>query len=262
MKRHVVAAILAIFLAPFSTLLAQTQIQNVHGDMITVMRSGTAFAKPDLGILTMALHSSEPVVEEAAAASARKTKAVESALAVLGYSTDQYEITSVVFGPPRNMNGPQNQSGMMGYEATQFIYVFFEGSELGNVAQLASKEAAAIEALRKAGAVPATSTAGRLYRPMARRDMIVYTVKDSDKYEQEALQQALKRAREAAMEIAGAMQVHITSLISVRTGALARAYPLRGGITPLYGLPYRFYSTRSDEVQISARATLNYVFKP
>ncbi len=91
--------------------------------------------------------------------------------------------------------------------------------------------------------------------------MVVYTIKDSDKYEREALQQALQRAREAAHDIATTMHVQLVKLDSVRVSSLQRAYPMRSGLTPLYGLPYRFYSTTSDEVQISANAFLEYTFK-
>ena len=70
-----------------------------------------------------------------------------------------------------------------------------------------------------------------------------------------------ERGREAAHDNARTMPVHIVRLDSVRTGALQRAYPLRNGLKPLDGLPYRFYSPTSDEVQISANATLNYIFK-
>ena len=270
MKRHLSAAILALLLFSFPAVAGQVRMRatmqepTIHGDVITVSRAGTAFAKPDLGILTMAIRSSEPLVEEATSDNVNKAKAVETALAGLGYSPDQYKITSVAFGQDgAGMQYVQpNRAAPMGYEVSQYIYVYFAGPELGDVTQLGEKEAAVIEALRKAGAVPASpSPAGRIYPSQSQAAMVVYTIKDSDRYEREALQQALQRAREAAHDVARTMQVHIVRLDSVRTGFLARAYPMRNGLAPLEGLPYRFYSPTSDEVQISANATLNYIFK-
>ena len=276
MKRYLFVATLVFFFSSFTSAFpAQTRVIRVqqpvvHGDMITVTRAGTAFAKPDLGILTMVIHSSEPLVQEATSDNLQKVKAAESDLAGLGFSPSQYKVTSVSFGRDgTNIAGgvqyvQPNQPPPMGYTVSQCVYVFFGSQDLSDVAQLSEKIAAAIEALRKAGAVPTGPTlAGgrRFYPPQAGAAMVVYTIKDSDKYEREALQQALQRAKEAAQDVARTMQVHLVKLDSVRTGALGRSYPMRSGLTPLEGLPYRFYSERSDEVQISAVATLNYVFK-
>jgi uncharacterized protein YggE len=274
MKRHLSAAVLILLFSSFPAVAGQVRMRatmqepTLHGDVITVSRAGTAFAKPDLGILTMAIRSSEPLVEEATTDNVKKAKAAEAALAGLGYSPDQYKITSVAFGQDGAGGGMQyvqpNQPAPMGYEVSQYIYVYFAGPELGDVTQLGEKEAAVIEALRKAGAVPASpgpAGSGRIYPPQSQAAMVVYTIKDSDRYEREALQQALQRAREAAHDVARTMQVHIVRLDSVRTGFLGRSYPLRNGLAPLEGLPYRFYSPTSDEVQISANATLNYIFK-
>src|ERR1019366_7121033 len=38
--------------------------QGVQNHMITVSRSGEAYAKPDLGILIMSIHSSSPIADE------------------------------------------------------------------------------------------------------------------------------------------------------------------------------------------------------
>lgn len=276
MKRYLFATTLVFFFFSFTpTFQARVRVRRVQrpviqGDMITVTRAGTVFAKPDRGILTMVIHSSEPLVEEATSDNVQKVKAVESALAGLGFSPNQYIITSVDFGRGRaNIAGgvqyvQPKQPPSMGYRVSQYVYVIFGRQDLSNVAQLSEKIAAVIEALRKAGAVPTSPTlegAGRFYPPGSRAALVVYTIKDSDKYEQEALQQALQRAKEAVHDVARTMQVHLIKLDNVRTGALRRAYPMRNGLTPLEGLPYRFYSERSDEVQISAVATLTYIFK-
>jgi uncharacterized protein YggE len=274
-KRLLLASVLVLFFSSLTPLFpAQTRVmrgqqRTIHGDMITVSRAGTAFAKPDLAILTMAIQSSEPLVGEATTDNVQKAKAVESALAGLGFSHDQYKVTSVAFGRDgaNGAGGVQyvqpNQPPPMGYSVSQYVYVFFDGPELNDVAQLGEKVAGAIEALRKAGATPTSPSLGpgRFYPPQSQAAMVVYTIKDSDKYEREALQQALQRAKEAAQDVATTMQVQLVKLDSVRTGFLSRAYPMRNGLTPLEGLPYRFYSDRSDEVQISANATLNYIFK-
>lgn len=103
------AALLALSLcAPTSLAQAQTsesgsqpasaQSQSVQNHIITVSRSGEAFAKPDVGILIMSIRSSAPIADEAVAENGKKAKAVESALASLGIAPAGYQISSAIIG--------------------------------------------------------------------------------------------------------------------------------------------------------------------
>ena len=89
------------------------------------------------------------------------------------------------------MPSPLNQNQITAYEANQTVYVFFQGADLNDMAQLTQKSAAVIETLRKAGAVPATT--GNFFSPTTtmQNALIVYTIKDSESYEKQALQQAI-----------------------------------------------------------------------
>jgi uncharacterized protein YggE len=257
-----IAVLLALSLSP-PILSAQpqgeAQEQSARAHVITVTRGGSAFAKPDVGVLAMTLRSTAPIAGEAVAQNGRKAKEVEKALAKLGYAPQAYKLTPVIFaeaGGPRY--GP-GQPGITVYEASQYAYVFFEGADLADMPRLTEKSAAVIEALRKAGAVPATVASPRF--PQAPGGMIIYTIKDSAPYERQALQQALARARDAAQDIAKGMQVQITGLRNVKSGFLRGNQMPSSGMPYLQGLPYRFYSTKSDEVEVSASATVDFDFK-
>src|SRR5271154_2246813 len=67
--------------------------QSVQNHVITVSRSGEAYAKPDLGILVMSIQSSSPIADEAVAQNGQKAMAAESALAGLGFASTGYQIT-------------------------------------------------------------------------------------------------------------------------------------------------------------------------
>jgi uncharacterized protein YggE len=207
----------------------------------------------------MTIRSSAPIAEEAVAENGRKAKAVETALAALGYAPKGYKITAVTFGHGGGSSYGPNQPEIVAYEASQSVYVFFEATDLSDVAHLTEKTAAVIEALRKAGAVPGHAEGPRL--PQAQEGLIIYTVKDSEIYEKQALKQALGRARVAAQDIAKGMQVQITGVRNVTASYLGGDYGPRSGQISLEGLPYRFYSTKSDEVEIHANATVDYDFK-
>jgi uncharacterized protein YggE len=237
--------------------------QSVQNHMITVSRSGEAYAKPDLGILIMSIHSTSPIADEAVAENGRKATATEAALAGLGFAPAGYQITSVTFG--QGDGGPRfpGQPQITAYDATQYVYVFFEAADLNDVAHLTEKSAAVIEALRKAGAVPANTGPqfGSIFQgsPGA---LIFYTSKDATQYEHQALQVAIARARDAAQDVATATGVQIAGLRNVDSSFLAGSNVTpRNGSSPLTGLKYRWYSTKSDELAIIANATVEYDFK-
>jgi len=242
---------------------AQTQdSQSVQGHVITVSRSGEAYAKPDLGILLMSIQSTSPIADESVSANADKAKAAQAALAGLGFAPASYQITSVTFG--QGGGGPRypGQPDVTVYAATQYIYVFFEAADLGDVARLTQKSATVIEALRKAGAVPAN--AGNQFGPVSAgmgAALIIYTIKDPAKYEDQALQVAATRAREAAQSLATSMGIQIAGLRNVQSGYLGGNVMPRSGQGPLVGLKYRWYSPKSDELEIIANATVEYDFK-
>ncbi len=260
MNRILATAILAFSLFNFPSILAQNQTgaepQAVQNHVITVTRGSNAYAKPDLGIMVMSIQSSSPIAEEAVAENGRKAKAVESALTTLGYTPEGFKITSATFGHGGPNYGPM-QPGMVAYEATQLVYVFFEAADLSDMAKLTEKTAAVIEALRKAGAVPGNSAISRL--PQMQGELIIYTVKNSEPYEKQALQQAIARARDAAQDVATGLGVQITGLRNVKTSGPSG--DLQNSNIALEGLPYRFFSTKSDEIRIHAAVTVEYEFK-
>ncbi|HEV2418817.1 MAG TPA: SIMPL domain-containing protein [Terriglobia bacterium] len=233
---------------------------STEDQMITVTRGGTAYAKPDVGILIMTIQAYAPVAGQAVAANEQKAAAVKSALEALGYSADRYKLSSVVLSapvPPYNPYPPSTQE----VEAERYVYVFFDGPQLSDLEQMTGSAASAIEALQKAGAVPDhMPTTFRSPGPM-QTATIIYTIKNPEEWESQALQQAVKRTRAAAEAIAAQMQVQITGVRSVRAGAQSGQYIPTSNLTELKGLPYSFFSTRSDEVEISAGATVNYAFK-
>jgi uncharacterized protein YggE len=241
--------------------LAQNQAEpespSKQNHVITVSRGCEAYGKPDLGIMVMTIHSTAPIAEEAVAENARKAKAVESALAALGYAPTGYKISAVTFGHAGGPRYGPGQPEIIAYEASQFVYVFFEAADLSDVVQLTQKTAAVIEALRKAGAVPGSGQGLRV--PTGPSALIIYTMRDSKEYERQALRQAIAQARAAAEEIAKELGVQITGLRNVKVGGLS-GHLQRGNIA-LEGLPYLFYSTRNDEVMIHANATVEYGFK-
>jgi uncharacterized protein YggE len=258
-----IAGISTFLMFSSSSILAQNrnpaQSQSFENHVITVSRGGTAYAKPDLGILVMTIRSSAPIADEAVAQNGQKAKAVEAALGGMGFSSTGYKITSVTFGQAGGPRFGPMQPAITAYDATQYVYVFFEAADLNDVAKLTEKCAAVIEALRKSGAVPAEVGGPRL--PTMQGALIVYTIKDPAPYEKQALQEAIGRARDAAQDVAVGTGVKITGLRNVSSNFLSGNDGQRSGDSSLAGLTYRWYSGNSDSVEIGASATVDYDFK-
>jgi uncharacterized protein YggE len=280
MPRALIAAAVALILF-FPSVLVQAQIrqppqgrvqnqkgtqsQNFQDHVITVSRGGEAYAKPDLGILVMSIQSSSPIAEESVAENGRKAKAVEAALAGLGFAPDGYQITSVSFGQAGGAHYGPAQPAATAYQVTQSVYVFFTVADLSDMARLTEKSASVIEALRKAGAVPGNAGGSFLGIPQG-APLIIYTIKDSDPYEKQASQLAIARARDDAQDIATATGVKIAGLKSVISTFLYGDYGPRAGQgspenSSLQGLHYRWFSTNSDQVEIGASTTVEYNFQ-
>jgi hypothetical protein len=72
---------------------------------------------------------------------------------------------------------------------------------------------------------------------------------------------AIARARDAAQDVATGTGVQIAGLRNVQSTFLNGNVMPRTGQSPLVGLKYRWYSTKSDELEIIANATVEYDFK-
>jgi hypothetical protein len=72
---------------------------------------------------------------------------------------------------------------------------------------------------------------------------------------------AIARARDAAQDIATGTGVQIAGLRNVQSSLLGGNVMPRSGQSPMAGLKYRWYTTKSDELEIIANATVEYDFK-
>ena len=103
-----------------------------------------------------------------------------------------------------------------------------------------------IEALRKVGAVPASSMG---FAPGATQEsLIIYTIKDPTQYENQALRVAIARARDAAQDIAAGTGVQLGGLLNVQSGYLGGNVIPRSGSSPLEDIKYRWFSPKIDEL--------------
>ena len=241
----------------FSAALAgMARAREPRPHFVTVSSMGSVLARPDTGILVMTVQSTAPLAADAVAENTKKVKDVQSALAALGYAPSRFKIAPAVLSRAGNPYYPPGRPSITGIMASQFVYVFFEGAELSNPAELNGKVAAVIDAMGKAGAVPSTGPFRSPSQPQGA--LVVYTVKDPANAEDRALQEAMADARARSQAIAKRLHVQITGLSSINSFV----QPYTGQVSgQMEGLPYNSYSMESDEIKISERVNLVYNFK-
>lgn len=254
LKRWLGKAAVALLFLVALPVMARAQEPRPH--IVTINSTGSVLARPDLGILVMVVQSSAPLAANAITENAKKVKAIQSTIEGLGYSSKNYKIAPVVLSPAGGPYYAPGRSSITGILASQFVYVFFEGAELDDPAELNQKSASNVDALIKAGAVPSVGTFRSPSQP--RGTLIAYTIKDPSGEEAQALQNAMADDRAKAEQIASHMHVQITGLVSINSFVRSSAQQLSGR---LEGLPYRYYSTEGDEVTVSESVTLTYTFK-
>lgn len=252
MERLLLRAVFALLIS--STLVGVAQAQNSNEHLITVSSRASVQIRPDLGILVLVIRSSGPLAVDALTQEARKANDIRSILTSLGYSPGSLKIGPVTFSRAGGPYYAANLPSITGIEASRLVYVFFEGPGLDNAAQMNQKIAAVIDALSKAGATTPT-----LRLPLQQQGaMVLYTVKNPAGGEAQSFQMAMKEDHERAEAIARQMHVQITGVHSVSAFIRPTLQPV---FSQLQGLPYHYYSTESDEVQISQTVTVNYDFK-
>lgn len=255
MKGNLVVAVLASLLT--ITQMPPALAQNSTSRLITVSSTGTVSAKPDMAILTLTIRSSASLAVDAALQNTRKTKDVLAALAALGYSSNQYKLTSINFDPAGGPYSVLAQNSVTGIEASQILYLFFEGPNMNDESKFNDNVARAIDALGRAGAL--MGGVPFPYSAIQQGSMVTYTVKDPNPYEKEAVQKATESARLEAQTLAQQLGIQSTDLNRVSAN-LVRA-PRQQPDNRLQGLPFQYYSTDRNSVEISETATVSFGFK-
>lgn len=266
MRVHIRAAVALLFAACLATTV---HAQCSRDQTISGSGAGYASAHPDVAVLTLVISSSAPLAADAVTQDAKKAADVRSALKQLGYGDAAFQVTLPTLlraGGPYYGN---NQPAITGIEDQRYVYVFFRGNDLNDSKQLTEKMAAAVDALIKAGAAPASNP----YAPQQESGMIVYTLDNPAQYEQEATKKAVADARSNAQLIASELGAKITGLCSASTNVDNYSFGIAGGMinsfasftqveqNPLAELPFRFYSALPERIVVEARATVTYSFQ-
>lgn len=241
--------------------------QCVPGKTVSVSGSATVAAPADLAILTFALQTAAPLASDAVAANHRLADAVRTEMAPLA------AIATLRLGPITlakagsgyyQTNLPPTITAI---EAHRFAFVLISGPTLHHRRRFADHAAAVVDAMGKAGAIPATSP----YGPQQPSNFLVFALTAPSSYVAQARSKAIERARSAARAVAAALRFDLAGVCAANVYTMVGQAGIMGGTLgnisqqanePLAQLPYRFYSADPENVAVRESVNLTYATRP
>lgn len=251
----------------FSSTLAFAQAKRTRIHGFWVAGSAEATVKADEAIVFMVIRSSAPVAADAISQNDVITQQVEQVLGRMGLA-GKYKFSALHLGSgaapalvpvftPYNPRVPQHRP--CGYEATKYVFVTFDESDLSN--PLFDQElAGTIDGLTRAGAQqPEILSQAALTKSIG---PVLFTVKDPGPALLEATRQAMDRARALGEEVAKNSGVKLTGIIDARVNRpLEVSLPRQQELNVLDELHLQYYGTSKDSVRIPATFAVEYSAK-
>ncbi|MDP9268408.1 MAG: SIMPL domain-containing protein [Acidobacteriota bacterium] len=200
-----------------------------------------------------------PVAEEALGQNQAKGKEIEKALSSLGLK-DKARLTPNRIGsagPPYYGGNPRPQT-VSGYDASQYLYIFFTADDLKDREGFERKVAGAIDGLRKAGAGVVDTPANRVCQGQMLCS-VAYALKDASAVHDRLMPEALRNGRALAEQTARELGTRLGRLRSVSIGGQQYSSPagLNGQSGPLDDLSFDYLSS-SETIPITVSAGLVY----
>jgi uncharacterized protein YggE len=202
----------------------------------TIAASGTARTevRADTAILFLVVRSTAPVAAEALAQNQAKDREIEKAAATLGLR-DKARLTGsrIASATPANY-GPSPQT-LSGYEASQYLYVFFEAADFKDRDAFDRRVAGAIDEFRKAGAAVYDRPVNRVCQGQSPCS-VAFAIRDHAAMIKGLLPEALRNARTSAEQAAQVAGVQLGALRSVGVGCCPNQYGMMAQGGPLEDL--------------------------
>ncbi|MGO8790443.1 MAG: SIMPL domain-containing protein [Terriglobia bacterium] len=254
MKRTYVLFLFILTCTGALTLCAQENPKPT----ISVNASGKAGARADIAIVFMTVRSTSPLAADALDQNNKKVEDVKARLTALGYKDEQVKFSGNRFAPSGGgMYYPAGQRPT-GFDVYNNIYISIEGPELNDITQFNKRVSALLDELSKAGASTSNTPISNI--SMGGSSVVVFSIKDPAPYENQAMLQALDKARPLADEVARHMKVQITGISWSTVTPSGRSTT---GMQPsvLDDVPYEYFSSSIDEVPVRVRVDVRYTYK-
>jgi uncharacterized protein YggE len=249
---RVAALLWAVAVIGLSTPVRAQQEQKT----VSVNSTGTVNARPDLCVILVEVRATAPLAEDALQDNAKRVSAILARLKEVGIKESDVKLSGNQFTPAGGgryvMPGMQRVTGFDVFNVLQVRLPLIEGTA---AEAMQSRIAGLLDELIKAGASMLSPDVSRI--SLGGNSAVVFAVENADRYESQALDAAIERARPVAEQIAKRMGVKITGLESVRTSG-------QQVVRSPYGsdpLGFSYVSTSPDDVPVRVSAVVNFAYK-
>jgi uncharacterized protein YggE len=203
----------------------------------------------------MEVRATAPLAADALQENTRKVAAIGAKLKEMGFKESEVRFSGSQFTPAGGgryvmAGGPR----VTGFDVYNVIQIRLAGIDPERPEVLNEKVAAVLDELSKVGASILSPDISRM--SLGGSSTVVFTVQDPEKYEREAFELAVERARPIAEQIARKMGVKISAMESIQStpGPQRATY----GSEPV---DLTYVSTSPDQVLIKMNAFVRFSYK-
>jgi uncharacterized protein YggE len=264
--KRVLLSFVILLLAVFPAVaFGQTTRTKIHG--FWVAGSAEVNVKADEAIVFMVIRSSAMSAADALSKNDVTTNQVEKTIGEMGLS-GKYKLSAPhltsggtpVLGPAFTPYNPRVlQQRPCGYQATKYVFVTFDESDLSNPL-FDQQLAGTIDGLTQAGAQQPEFPPQ--LGPTKNIGPVLFSVKDPEPAQREAVRQAMDRARALGDEVAKNSGVKITGIVDARINRpLEVSLPRQQELNLFDELHLKYYATSKDAITIPATFAVEYSAK-
>jgi uncharacterized protein YggE len=246
---------------PYYAAAQQEQTMKV----ISVSSIGTAKAKPDVAIITLEVKATAPLAKDALQECGQKVNEIKAKLRQLGIKDENVRFSGPQYAPAGSIRGVISTTMMRstGFDVSNTFQVLIRDIDPAKTDELNARISSLLDDLSKAGASVISSAISSA--SLGGSSAVSFAIFDPGKYEKQAYEAAIEKARPVADEIAKRMGVKIAGIESVRSGVDSARSILQQVVRSSYAttdlLEFSYYSTSPTDISIREDVTVNFSFK-
>ena len=229
--------------------------QDLKSNVISVSTRGTVKAKPDTAVLLLEVRTTSSLAESALDENNNKIASIEAVIKELNFKGDQVVWSGNQFQPAGGGRYIRPGERVTGFDVFKILQLHIPMGDK-TPSELSLEISTVLDKLSKMGASTLSSDISRI--SLGGTSAVVFILKNPDKYENLAFENALAEARPTAEAIADKLGVKITGIHSVQRMSLSQMI-LRTTAVPQLEFPYM--STSPDQIIIRANVSVYFSFK-
>lgn len=251
-KFRLPACLIAVFLIALPNSAPAQQAEGPK--TISISSSGVVKVNPDVCAILMEVRATAPLAKDALQECTQRVSDVSAKLRQLGLKDDSFRFSGIQYSPAGGgrMIYPGGQRST-GFDVYQYLRILIKDISKTKSAETSARVSSLLDELSKAGASVISTAVSQV--SMGGSSGVVFAILEPEKYERQAYDAAIEKARTAAEEIAKKLGVKIAGINSVNSG-------MQSGVRNPYTtdlLDFAYYSTSPDEISVRSMVSVSFL---